>query len=68
MTEVKLNVPDMDCDHCIMRVTSAAKAAGAEDVQVDLASKQVNVRFDPSKVTEQQLHAALAEAGYPVAA
>ncbi len=68
MTDVKLNVPDMECDHCIMRVTSAAKEAGAEDVQVNLESKQVDVRYDESKVTEQQIRQALDEAGYPVAA
>jgi len=36
----------MDCDHCIMCVTSAAEGTGAEDVRVNLADKQVDVRYD----------------------
>lgn len=68
MTDVKLNVPDMDCDHCVMTVTNAMKElAGVEDVQVSLADKQVDVRYDASKLNEQQIRAALDEAGYPVA-
>ncbi len=45
MTDVRLNVPAMDCDHCIMCVTSAAEGTGAEDVRVNLADKQVDVRY-----------------------
>jgi len=39
MTDIKLNVPDVECDHCIMRVTSAAKEVGADQVRVNLADK-----------------------------
>ncbi len=69
MTDVKLNVPDMDCDHCVMTVTNAMKALpGVEDVQVHLEDKKVDVRYDQSKLDEQQIRTALDEAGYPVAA
>jgi copper chaperone len=69
MTDVKLNVPDMDCDHCVMTVTNAMKALpGVEDVRVNLENKKVDVRYDQSKLDEQQIRAALDEAGYPVAA
>jgi copper chaperone len=64
-----LNVPDMDCDHCVMTVTNAMKALpGVEDVRVNLENKKVDVRYDQSKLDEQQIRAALDEAGYPVAA
>ncbi len=69
MTDVKLNVPDVSCDHCVMTVTNAMKALpGVEDVQVHLEDKKVDVRYDQSKLDEQQIRAALDEAGYPVAA
>jgi len=68
MNEVKLQVPDMSCDHCIHTVTKAAQAAGAETVQIDLDSKQVAVHYDASKVNEQQIRDAIEESGYPVAA
>jgi copper chaperone len=68
MTEVKLNVPDVSCDHCIHNVTTALKELqGVAEVKVDLDDKQVDVRYDAAKVNEQQLRAALDEAGYPVA-
>lgn len=68
MTEVKLNVPDVDCDHCVHTVTTALKElAGVDEVKVDLPTKQVDVRYDAAQVNEQQLRAALDEAGYPVA-
>jgi copper chaperone len=69
MTDVKLNVPDVSCDHCVMTVTNAMKALpGVEDVQVHLEDKKVDVRYDQTKLDEQQIRAALDQAGYPVAA
>ncbi len=68
MTDIKLNLPDMNCDHCVQRVTSAAKELpGVEDVKVSLADKQAEISYDATKVNEQQIRAALDEAGYPAA-
>jgi len=68
MSDVKLNLPDMDCDHCVQRVTQAAQELpGIEDVKVSLADKQAEIRYDGSKVNEQQIRAALDEAGYRAA-
>jgi copper chaperone len=68
MTEVKLNVPDVECDHCIHTVTTALKELqGVDEVNVDLATKKVDVRYDAAKVNEQKIREALDEAGYPVA-
>jgi len=68
MSDVKLNLPDMDCDHCVMTVTNAAKELpGVEDVKVNLADKQAEIRYDAAKVSEQQIRAAIEEAGYPAA-
>ncbi len=68
MTDVKLNLPDMECDHCVMTVTKAAQELpGVADVKVNLADKQAEIRYDPAKVNEQQIRAALDEAGYPAA-
>lgn len=68
MTEVKLNVPDVSCDHCIHTVTTALKELqGVDKVNVDLDTKLVDVVYDASKVNEQQMREVLDEAGYPVA-
>ncbi len=68
MTDLKLNLPDMDCDHCVMTVTKAAKGLlGVAEVKVNLEGKEAEIRYDAAKVSEQQIRAALDEAGYPAA-
>ncbi len=39
--------------------------AGVEDVAVDCAAGTVEVTYEPAKVTEGEIAAALAEIGYP---
>lgn len=63
MLEFKL--PDMTCGHCVGAVTQALKEADpAATVVVDLPQKTVQVT---STLTQPELTAALAEAGYPPA-
>lgn len=59
---LKLNVPDMSCEHCVGAVTKALKSvdAGAE-VAVDLNTKIVSVNSDAS---QDKIMAALNKAGY----
>lgn len=67
MKELTFDVPDVSCQHCINAITEETTSAGVEQVQVDLSSKRVYVAFDPAKVTEQQVKAAIEEAGYDIA-
>jgi copper chaperone len=67
MKEITFDVPEVSCQHCIDAITAETKSAGVEEVQVDLNSKRVYVAFDPVKVTEQQVKAAIEEAGYDIA-
>ena len=58
-------VEGMSCAHCVKSVTKAIQSLdAASDVQVDLAGKTVKV--DRSQLTQQQLEAAIATAGYEV--
>jgi copper ion binding protein len=68
MTEKTYKVPDVDCGHCAKAIEKALGAMRAVDkVQVDVASKTVDVTFDEGAVTEDAILATLAEEGYPVA-
>jgi copper chaperone len=68
MTEKTYKVPAVDCGHCAKAIENALGAMGGVDkVQVDVASKTVDVTFDEGAVTEDALFATLAEEGYPVA-
>jgi copper chaperone CopZ len=59
-------VQGMTCAHCVLSVTEeVTELAGVHDVSVDLPSGRLRVRGD---VEDAAVHAAVAEAGYAVAA
>jgi copper chaperone CopZ len=56
-------VPGMSCEHCVAAVTGeVTKVAGVSAVDVDLASKRVEVHG--TDVDEAAVIAAIDEAGY----
>lgn len=60
---IAFEVNDMTCGHCVSTITKALKSAdqGAK-VTIDLAKHLVMV--EPTEADTQQLHDAIAEAGY----
>lgn len=67
LEDVTLIVPDISCGHCVATVETALGALpGVAHVEASEATKQVEISFDPHRVSLYQITAALAEAGYPV--
>jgi len=67
MANTVLNVPDISCEHCERTITNAlTPVTGVRQVKVDIASKQVRVDFDESKVSVDQMKDVLQEEDYPV--
>ncbi len=65
--QINLPVTGMTCASCVRRVEKAlAKLPGVHQVQVNLATEQASVHFDPASVAPQQLQAAVEQAGYGV--
>lgn len=61
-----LTAPDISCAHCVATVTEAVNALdGIERVAANEQTKLVVVEFQPERVSETQIRAALDEAGYP---
>jgi len=59
-----LKVEGMSCHHCEMAVEKAVKGiAGVENVQVDLANKEVKVAGSADR---EQIAKAIEQAGYDV--
>ncbi|HXT34000.1 MAG TPA: heavy-metal-associated domain-containing protein [Chloroflexota bacterium] len=59
--------PDISCEHCQRAIEGAlGDLPGVSQVQVDIPSKRVEVRFDPTSIDSARLEAALEEEGYPV--
>ena len=64
MSTTTYRVDGMTCDHCMRAVIQEVGALpGVRDVTVDLPSGQVTVRAERD-LTEQELSAAVDEAGY----
>ena len=62
-----LNVPDISCGHCQATITGAlAPIPGVDSVNVDIPTKKVTVRYDPTIVGLDRMKEALAEEDYPV--
>jgi len=62
---IVLEVEGMTCDHCVMRVTNALKALkGVKDAKVELEAKKATVTYDPAKVDEKAMIAAIVEVGF----
>ena len=69
MNKKTYQVPDVSCGHCKASIERALGAMGGiETVKVEVDQKTVDVAYDENMVTEEQIKAALAEEGYPVAA
>ncbi|CAB4908963.1 MAG: heavy metal transporter [Actinobacteria bacterium] len=62
MTTTEYTVTGMTCQHCVASVTEeVSELPGVTAVEVDLASGALRVTGD---VTDEQVEAAVAEAGY----
>ena len=69
MTEATFKVPDMSCGHCKAAVEGELNGlSGVESSNADVEKGTVAVRYDESKVSNEQLKGVIEEAGYTVAA
>lgn len=53
-----------NCSMCKRRIESALDKAGIKQAVWDTKSKQLTVTYNPAKITEQQIHEAVAAAGH----
>lgn len=67
LTQTKLDVAGMTCGHCKAAVEEElGNLDGVEHSDADFESGAVEVRYDDTKVTTEDLNAAVEEAGYAV--
>ena len=63
---VTLDVKGMDCAACPVTVKVVLKQQpGVSDVKMDAEKHTAEVKFDPARVSSDQLAKAVTEAGYP---
>ncbi|MGB3632992.1 MAG: cation transporter [Rubrobacteraceae bacterium] len=69
MIEAKYTVPDMSCAHCESVIEdSLNEVSGVEKALADPDSKVVEVKYNEDRVGENEVKAAIEDAGYTVAA
>jgi copper ion binding protein len=67
MEHITLTAPDISCDHCEATVKEAVSSlSGVGSVRASADTQKVEVDFDPRRVSQAQIEATLAEAGYPI--
>jgi copper chaperone len=63
-----VTAPAISCEHCQRTVESAVGVLrGVDHVHVEIPTKTVQVSYDPTQVSREQIEATLDEEGYPVA-
>jgi copper chaperone CopZ len=68
MEAVTYTAPAISCEHCRRVIEGAVGVLpGVQRVAVDIPSKRVEVRYDPTLVAPAVLEQTLEEEGYPVA-
>jgi copper chaperone CopZ len=68
MKTATLLVPDISCEHCEHAITEAlTPIAGIQRVQVDIPTQRVELAYDESAVSLDDVKKVLAEEDYPVA-
>ena len=66
--ETVLSVPDVSCEHCVKTINGALGVLpGVESVNTDIPSKTVQLRYDPTQVSLEQIETVLDDAGYSLA-
>ncbi|MGE7692445.1 copper chaperone CopZ [Lysinibacillus sp. NPDC097214] len=67
MQNVTLNVQGMSCGHCVNSVEKSVGAlVGVEQVKVNLADGLVDVAFDETQVSLDQIKETIDDQGYDV--
>jgi copper chaperone CopZ len=58
--------PDISCSGCVQSIIrSLRQLSGIGDVTASAETKQVEVRFDESRISEREIRDRLEAAGYP---
>lgn len=63
MAEATLKIEGMSCQHCVARVKKAIEALNGIQIS-EVAVGSAKVGFDESKITKEEIAAAVEKAGY----
>lgn len=65
MEEILFNIPNISCQHCVMRIKQQlSQIEGVDEIEASVETQEVRVWFE-APATESQLLEALEEINYP---
>jgi len=64
-TQANLAVSGMHCASCVASIENTARAGGAAQCQVNLATGRASVQFDPERTSLDAIARAITASGYP---
>jgi copper ion binding protein len=65
MTDLRIQIDGMTCQHCVMRVKQAIESLpGIQDVTVEIGAASVS--FDASVIQQKEIEEAIIAAGYTI--
>ncbi len=67
MTQTKLKVDGMTCNHCVETITnSLEKSSGVLGVSIDLDKKEVKLDYDENKIKLEEITSKILVLGFEV--
>lgn len=66
LEKVTFTVPSMSCPLCSRPIEARLEEAGLRDVDIDLDAKLVAVRFDPERMSVDDIRSLVEGQGFPV--
>ncbi len=65
MTDLRIQIDGMTCQHCVMRVKQAIESLpGIQDVTVEIGTASIS--FDASVIQQKEIEEAIVTAGYTI--
>lgn len=65
MTDLRIQINGMTCQHCVMRVKQAIESLpGIQDVTVEIGTASIS--FDASVIQQKEIEEAIVTAGYTI--
>lgn len=66
LEKVTLTIPGMSCRLCANTIEHTLTRAGLRDIAIDLEEKRVTARFDPERMSPEQVKKLVTDLGYEV--
>lgn len=66
LKDLKMNSKNISCEGCRNKITKMLKhTKGVDDINVDLKTKDVDLKYNPDKITPDKILSKMSDINYP---